>query len=71
ALNLDALDKAPEADANAIKDIQGGAKKEALSTVAIFPAIMLVCYIILIFYFRSQGGYKPVELETREAQHMV
>lgn len=70
ALNLDALDKAPEADANAIKDIQGGAKKEALSTVAIFPAIMLVCYIILIFYFRSQGGYKPVELETREA-HMV
>jgi MFS family permease len=38
------------------------AKKNALMTVAIFPAIMLICYLILILYFRAKGGYKPVEL---------
>ena len=26
--------------------------------------VMLVCYVLLILYFRSRGGYKPVELET-------
>jgi MFS family permease len=41
------------------------AKKNALMTVAVFPAIMLVCYLILIFYFRAKGGYKPVELVAR------
>lgn len=41
------------------------AKKNALKTVAVFPAIMLVCYLILIFYFKAKGGYKPVELDAR------
>jgi MFS family permease len=41
------------------------AKKNALLTVAIFPAIMLVCYLILIFYFRAKGGYKAIELEVQ------
>ena len=40
------------------------AKKGALATVAIFPCIMLVCYLLLIGYFRSKGGYKPVELDS-------
>jgi MFS family permease len=38
------------------------AKKDALKTVAVFPLIMLVGYLILLGYFRRQGGYKPVEL---------
>lgn len=42
------------------------AKKQALRTVAIFPAIMLISYLILIFYFKSKGGYKPVELVAQE-----
>lgn len=42
------------------------AKKNALMTVAIFPAIMLLCYLGLIFYFRSKGGYKVVELQQQE-----
>jgi len=45
--------------------VTGTAKKSALMTVAVFPAIMLVCFLILIFYFRAKGGYKPVELEIR------
>jgi hypothetical protein len=27
---------------------------------------MLVCYLGLIMYFRTKGGYKPVELETAQ-----
>jgi hypothetical protein len=47
------------------EDVAGAtaiAKKEALSTVAIFPLIMLVCYLLLIFYFRSRGGYRTVDI---------
>lgn len=51
-----------------IADLGATAKKHALSTVAIFPAFMLVCYLGLILYFRSQGGYKPVDLQAEEAK---
>lgn len=52
---------APE-DQNLIENIQEKAKKNALSTVAVFPVIMLICYLGLILYFRAQGGYKAEEL---------
>jgi MFS family permease len=39
-------------------------KFSALGKMAMFPAFMLCCYIALILYFRSKGGYKPVELTT-------
>jgi MFS family permease len=34
------------------------AQFKALGTMALFPAFMLVCYLILFFFFRSKGGYK-------------
>jgi hypothetical protein len=37
----------------------------SIVTAAIFPAIMLTCYIILILYFRSKGGYKAEELAVQ------
>jgi len=40
-------------------------ERPPLMTVAIFPAIMLVCYIVLILYFWAKGGYRPVELAAR------
>jgi MFS family permease len=46
-----------------IQDSKVTAKKNALMTVAIFPLIMLISYILLILYFKSKGGYKTVELE--------
>jgi MFS family permease len=48
-----------------VETIKASAKKNALLTVAIFPAIMLVCYLILILYFRSKGGYKAEELTVQ------
>jgi fucose permease len=41
-----------------VKETREAAKKDALRTVAIFPCIMFVCYILLIFYFKAGGGYK-------------
>ena len=52
-------------DKSLIDSIMASAKKNALATVAIFPTIMLVCYLILIFYFKSKGGYKAVVLEEQ------
>jgi MFS family permease len=41
-------------------------KHDALRTIAILPAIMLLVYLGLILYFRSRGGYKPVVLQLKE-----
>lgn len=38
------------------------AKQGALSKMTMFPLTMLACYIGLMLYFRSRGGYKPVDL---------
>jgi MFS family permease len=53
-------------DQTKISDVTKLAKQDALMTVAIFPTIMLICYLILILYFRAKGGYKPVELEVQK-----
>jgi MFS family permease len=46
----------------AVKEVRDGAKKSALKTVAIFPVFMLVCYLILILYFKARGGYRAVDI---------
>ena len=33
-----------------------------ISRTAMLPAFMLVCYLGMLFYFRSRGGYRPKEL---------
>ncbi len=36
--------------------------------MAIFPTFMLVCYVILLGYFRAKGGYEAEVLTGHEAQ---
>ena len=43
------------------ESIQSG-KQGSLASIAIFPVFMLLCYLGLIFHFKSKGGYKPVEI---------
>jgi hypothetical protein len=38
--------------------------QRALKTMALFPAIMLAGYVILLAYFKSRGGYKAQVLAT-------
>jgi len=59
----------PEADGEKVGDVSKGAKQGALAKVAIFPAIMLACYIGLIMYFKSKGGYKAVDLGGEGGGH--
>ncbi|MBK66833.1 MAG: MFS transporter [Rickettsiales bacterium] len=62
SVNADAVAAASEEVQTEIEGIQGDAKKGALLTAAIFPAIMLLSYIGLSLYFKSQGGYKAENL---------
>jgi hypothetical protein len=64
-LDQDKLVALESNDQLAVETIKASAKKNALLTVAIFPAIMLICYITLILYFRSKGGYKAEELTVQ------
>lgn len=49
-----------------IARVQAESTQGALATMALFPGIMLVCYVGLAVYFRSRGGYRPRELHAPE-----
>ena len=65
-LNDDAVAMLPEEDQERVVAVQSASSQLALRTVAWLPAFMFVCYVLLILYFRSKGGYKPVELKLEE-----
>ncbi len=62
ALSEKKLADLPEEEQSEIREVAKQAKQGALAKVTIFPIIMLVCYIILILYFKSKGGYKAEQL---------
>jgi len=68
SLDKEKVGKLGEEEAKVIKGIQDGVKKGALATVAIFPAIMLICYLGMILYFKAKGGYSAVDLAAEGAQ---
>jgi hypothetical protein len=37
----------------------------ALGKMALFPVFMLACYLALIAWFKSRGGYRPVRLDSK------
>jgi hypothetical protein len=46
-----------EQDYPQVKEAQLKGGKQALTWTAIVPAVMALCYILLIIYFRARGGY--------------
>jgi MFS family permease len=62
SLDQKKVENLKESDKKIITGVQATAKKSALATVAVFPALMLICYLMLIFYFKARGGYRAVEL---------
>jgi hypothetical protein len=50
-----------------LKAIQAPVKQHALAKIAVLPAIMFACYVILIVYFKSQGGYQAQVLTGHAA----
>ncbi|MGL6095136.1 MAG: MFS transporter [Fimbriiglobus sp.] len=61
------LETASADDKKVVTETQDAAKKNALKTVALFPAGMLVCYVLLLLYFKTKGGYAPVTLDGKPA----
>lgn len=59
SLDSEALAPLPEEQKEAITGIVERESQGALAKMTIFPAFMLACYIGLILYFKSKGGYKP------------
>jgi MFS family permease len=62
-----ALAAAEPGAAAEVDRIENGAKKDLLLWWTVFPGAMLVAYLALILYFKSRGGYRPVELLDAEA----
>ncbi len=65
--NYEAVDEGkvaalPAAESKSVSDVIKEAKQGALAKVTIFPCFMLVCYLILLGWFKSRGGYRPSEL---------
>ena len=65
-LDDDAVGDLPPEDQERVVAVQSTASQLALQRVAWLPGFMFVCYVLLILYFRSKGGYKAVELKTEE-----
>jgi len=51
-----------------IKDVRDRGNQGALADMTVFPAIMLIAYICLVFYFKSKGGYDAQVLTEHEAK---
>ena len=55
----------PDAGQAEVETIRTANNQSTLAKVAVLPALMFLCYLALIFYFRSRGGYRQEHL----AQH--
>jgi MFS family permease len=66
AVDADKVAALPEAESAEVGEIVKSAKQSALAKVTIMPMFMLACYIGLILFFKSRGGYKAVELDSSD-----
>ena len=65
-----ALDKVkiaalPAAEQDEIGKVRTANNQSTLGKVAVLPALMFLCYLALIFYFKSRGGYRQVHLSDK------
>ena len=57
----------PAAARTTVENVRNANNQLTLAKMALLPAIMAVCYGGLIWFYRSRGGYKPVELAAAGA----
>jgi MFS family permease len=57
----------PAAEQEQINDLVGQTKQQALAKIAVLPAIMCGCYLVLVLYFKSRGGYRAEVLTGHAA----
>ena len=62
SLDADKVKALPKAQAGELEKVQAASKQATFARIAVLPAFMLACYLALFLWFRSRGGYKPVEI---------
>jgi MFS family permease len=67
-LDQDRVKTLPPAEQQIIEAIQNQARKDVLMRVAILPVFMLVCYLLMLLYFKARGGYKAQVLTGHAAE---
>ena len=58
----DKVKKLSEEEQEIVRQVRYPNKKVAFVQVSLLPTFMLICYLVLFFYFKAKGGYKPEEL---------
>jgi hypothetical protein len=71
-MNYQPLDKAkiaalPADQQTTMNQVTEDTKQGSLRLVAFLPGAMFVCYLVLIVFFASRGGYRAVELTGEQA----
>jgi MFS family permease len=64
-LNKQAVASLPKAEQTQVTAIEARTKQQTLNIVAILPGIMFLCYLALVIYFISKGGYRAQQLEMQ------
>jgi MFS family permease len=67
AVDADKVAKLEGENKTRVDDLAKGAKQSSLAKITVFPMFMLVCYLILIGYFKSKGGYRPQTMDGQPA----
>ena len=62
SLDQEKIKALDEAAAKELSAVQGDSKRGAFVSIAVLPSFMLACYLVMFFYFKSKGGYKPKEI---------
>ncbi|MFV1996312.1 MAG: sugar MFS transporter, partial [Verrucomicrobiales bacterium] len=65
-IDTDKLAAAPPIARETVLAVQQTQKKATLAKIAVLPGFMLACYLGLFLYFKSRGGYRPVNLHGEE-----
>lgn len=45
-------------------EIQAASKRNVFTLIAILPTFMLFWYLVMFFYFRAKGGYRPIDISA-------
>ena len=66
---IDEAEQGPLAAEKAVLDGVGAQSKQgAMRNVASLPLLMGICYLLILVYFKTQGGYEAVELAAGGAE---
>jgi len=61
-LDKDKINVLPTPQKQVVDNVTKVTKQETLRYFAVLPAIMFVCYLVLIVYFKSRGGYRAEDI---------